>query len=72
MGIAPEVTLVFKALVVITVCLLQAPKVRDRLVRRRRPRPSARADRAEPAARPESTPDRSTGTSTQKQKVAQS
>ncbi|MBC9823791.1 ABC transporter permease [Terrabacter sp. MAHUQ-38] len=36
MGIAPEVTLVFKALVVIAVCLLQAPKVRERFRRRRR------------------------------------
>jgi simple sugar transport system permease protein len=35
MGIAPEVTLVFKALVVIAVCLLQAPKVRERFRRRR-------------------------------------
>lgn len=41
MGIAPEVTLVFKALVVIAVCLLQAPKVRELL--RRRPRPQAAA-----------------------------
>jgi galactofuranose transport system permease protein len=37
MGIAPEVTLVFKALVVIAVCLLQAPKVRARFARRRPP-----------------------------------
>ncbi|GAA2032396.1 ABC transporter permease [Terrabacter terrae] len=36
MGIAPEVTLVFKALVVIAVCLLQAPKVRERFRRGRR------------------------------------
>ena len=36
MGIAPEVTLVFKSLVVIAVCLLQAPKVRERFRRRRR------------------------------------
>jgi simple sugar transport system permease protein len=36
MGIAPEVTLVFKALVVLAVCLLQAPRVRERF-RRRRP-----------------------------------
>jgi simple sugar transport system permease protein len=35
LGIAPEITLVFKAVVVIAVCLLQAPKVRA-LVRRRR------------------------------------
>ena len=49
MGIAPEVTLVFKALVVIAVCLLQAPKVRARFARRRpttqwAPQPSADAD----------------------------
>ena len=31
LGIPPEVTLVFKALVVITVCLLQAPKARNLL-----------------------------------------
>ena len=37
MGIAPEVTLVFKALVVLAVCLLQAPRVRERFRRRRRP-----------------------------------
>lgn len=36
-GITPETTLVFKALVVIAVCLLQAPKFRA-LVLRRRPR----------------------------------
>ena len=36
MGIAPEVTLVFKALVVIAVCLLQSPRVRGRFGRRRR------------------------------------
>lgn len=34
-GIAPEITLVFKAIVVIAVCLLQAPKVRALLGRRR-------------------------------------
>jgi len=34
-GIAPEATLVFKAVVVIAVCLLQAPKFRQ-LIRRRR------------------------------------
>jgi simple sugar transport system permease protein len=37
MGIAPEVTLVFKALVVLAVCLLQAPKARELLRRRRGP-----------------------------------
>ncbi|WP_374203876.1 ABC transporter permease [Pseudonocardia sp. ICBG601] len=35
-GIAPEVTLVFKAVVIIAVCLLQSPKVRSALARRRR------------------------------------
>jgi galactofuranose transport system permease protein len=34
-GITPETTLVFKALVVIAVCLLQAPKFRSALSRRR-------------------------------------
>ena len=34
-GITPETTLVFKALVVIAVCLLQAPKFRAALSRRR-------------------------------------
>jgi len=38
-GITPETTLVFKALVVIAVCLLQAPKFRV-LVARRRKRPA--------------------------------
>ncbi len=40
MGIAPEVTLVFKSLVVIAVCLLQAPKVRERFRRHRRTGPA--------------------------------
>jgi simple sugar transport system permease protein len=35
-GITPEATLVFKAIVVIAVCLLQAPKFRQLLRRRRR------------------------------------
>jgi simple sugar transport system permease protein len=35
-GITPETTLVFKAVVVIAVCLLQAPKFRQLLRRRRR------------------------------------
>lgn len=39
-GIAPEVTLVFKAIVVIAVCLAQAPKVRA-LLRQRLPRARA-------------------------------
>jgi ribose/xylose/arabinose/galactoside ABC-type transport system permease subunit len=37
LGIPPEVTLVFKALVVIAVCLLQSSKARDLLRHRRRP-----------------------------------
>lgn len=37
-GITPETTLVFKALVVVVVCLLQAPKFRALLSRRRAPR----------------------------------
>jgi simple sugar transport system permease protein len=36
-GIAPEITLVFKAIVVITVCLLQSPVVQRTLHRKRRP-----------------------------------
>jgi galactofuranose transport system permease protein len=41
-GIRPELTLVFKALVVIAVCLLQAPKFRALLTRKRRtPTPTA-------------------------------
>ncbi|MDO0977961.1 ABC transporter permease [Mycolicibacterium frederiksbergense] len=43
-GITPETTLVFKALVVVAVCLLQAPKFRALLSRRRTPRPPASAD----------------------------
>ncbi|AWB89916.1 ABC transporter permease [Salinibacterium hongtaonis] len=34
-GIAPEITLVFKALVVIAVCLLQSPAMQERLRKRR-------------------------------------
>jgi galactofuranose transport system permease protein len=40
-GITPEATLVFKAIVVIAVCLLQAPKFRQLLRRNRRPEPAA-------------------------------
>ena len=50
MGIAPEVTLVFKALVVLAVCLLQAPRLRERFHRRRPSRSPAGAGSAEPAA----------------------
>lgn len=38
-GIRPEVTLVFKALVIIAVCLLQSPKLRGSSTRRRRGSP---------------------------------
>lgn len=37
-GIAPEITLVFKAIVVIIVCLLQSPAAQRALHRRRRPK----------------------------------
>ncbi|HEY0811793.1 MAG TPA: ABC transporter permease [Pseudonocardia sp.] len=49
-GIAPEITLVFKAVVIIAVCLLQSPKTRE-LLRRRRPRTAA-ADRPRAGAQP--------------------
>ena len=55
LGIAPEITLVFKAVVVVTVCLLQAPKFRALLTRggrRPRPAPSRPPGRPEPAAPP--------------------
>jgi ribose/xylose/arabinose/galactoside ABC-type transport system permease subunit len=39
-GIAPEITLVFKALVVIAVCLLQSPTMQERLRRRSRTTPT--------------------------------
>ena len=45
-GIRPEVTLVFKAVVIIAVCLLQSPKARAVLRRRRAP------DRATPPSTP--------------------
>jgi ribose/xylose/arabinose/galactoside ABC-type transport system permease subunit len=48
-GITPETTLVFKALVVIAVCLLQAPRFRAALSRRRPPRSDA-VPKAEGAA----------------------
>lgn len=44
MGIAPEITLVFKAVVVIAVCLLQAPKFRALLSGGRPKRAPAHAD----------------------------
>ncbi|MEW2412866.1 ABC transporter permease [Streptomyces sp. NPDC046866] len=43
LGVPPETTLVFKALVVIVVCLVQSPAFRARLPRRRRPAASAPA-----------------------------
>ena len=43
MNISPQTSLLFKALVVIAVCLVQAPKFRAALVRRRRP-PTAAVD----------------------------
>jgi len=56
-GITPETTLVFKALVVIAVCLLQAPKFRA-LVSRRRARPTqAPSDSESQGAQPLSIPD---------------
>jgi ribose/xylose/arabinose/galactoside ABC-type transport system permease subunit len=42
-GIAPSITLVFKALVVIAVCLLQSPVLRAKLRSRRPPTPSVPA-----------------------------
>jgi ribose/xylose/arabinose/galactoside ABC-type transport system permease subunit len=42
-GIAPSITLVFKALVVIAVCLLQSPVLQARLRARRTPTPSVPA-----------------------------
>jgi ribose/xylose/arabinose/galactoside ABC-type transport system permease subunit len=41
MNISPQTSLLFKALVVIAVCLIQAPKFRAALVRRRRRPPTA-------------------------------
>ena len=48
MGVAPEITLVFKAVVVIAVCLLQSPKARAALRRRRPPARGA----SDPSQRP--------------------
>ena len=45
LGIPPEVTLVFKALVVIIVCLLQSPKARTLLRQRTRPAAETRETR---------------------------
>ncbi|MET0238097.1 MAG: ABC transporter permease [Kibdelosporangium sp.] len=43
-GIPPETTLLFKAVVVMAVCLLQSPAFRRKVIRRRRPKPVVRAD----------------------------
>ena len=44
LGISPSVTPLFKAIVVIAVCLAQSPKVRDLVAaRRRRAAPTAAA-----------------------------
>ena len=79
-GIAPEVTLVFKAVVIIAVCLLQSPRTRALLRRRRRADPTGQdTGPAVPAPGPVSTttatdgpsaPD-SVGTSTTRNKVTQ-
>ncbi|RFA07051.1 sugar ABC transporter permease [Subtercola boreus] len=45
LGVPPAVTPLFKAIVVIVVCLLQSPKVRQLLTKRRKPTP--RAERTE-------------------------
>ena len=67
MGIAPEITLVFKAVVVIAVCLLQAPKARAELLRRTRRRHTPPDPDAEAAGRPSTHPP----TSAMVEKVAQ-
>jgi ribose/xylose/arabinose/galactoside ABC-type transport system permease subunit len=51
MGIAPEITLVFKAVVVIAVCLLQAPKARAALLHTIRRRHTPPDPDIEPVAR---------------------
>jgi len=56
-GITPEATLVFKAIVVIAVCLLQAPKFRQLLRRHRRPQ-RAPGQTSAPAADDASQPPR--------------
>ena len=79
-GIAPEVTLVFKAVVIIAVCLLQSPRTRALLRRRRRAEPTDQdTGPAVPAPEPVSTttaaasasaPD-AVGISTTRNKVSQ-
>jgi ribose/xylose/arabinose/galactoside ABC-type transport system permease subunit len=61
-GIPPEVSLVFKAVVVILVFLAQAPKLQALLARRRR-RAAAPPPAAPPAAPVETAPAETTGTS---------
>ncbi|CAM3301136.1 ABC transporter permease [Kibdelosporangium persicum] len=43
LGIPPQTTLLFKAVVVMAVCLVQSPAFRRKLVRRRKPKPVTRA-----------------------------
>ncbi|MCO1653541.1 ABC transporter permease [Pseudonocardia humida] len=66
LGIPPEVSLVFKAVVVIVVCLLQSPKARALLGRRRRRRGAAGgAPPADPPPGPPTPdPDRADGAAT--------
>jgi len=49
-GIPPETTLLFKALVVTLVCLLQSPAFRAKVLQRRRPSPPPAAPKAQPSA----------------------
>jgi simple sugar transport system permease protein len=56
-GITPETTLVFKAVVVIAVCLMQAPKFR-RMLRRRRGKPEHPSPPAAEVATPARTTDK--------------
>jgi len=50
-GVPPETTLVFKAVVVLAVCLIQSPRLRAKLLRRRPPASSpVPAEKAEAAA----------------------
>jgi simple sugar transport system permease protein len=56
-GITPETTLVFKALVVVAVCLLQAPKFRAMLLfRKNRPRSGAGQAPKAPVTQPDPAP----------------
>jgi simple sugar transport system permease protein len=82
MGIAPEVTLVFKAVVVLAVCLLQAPRIRERFRRSRRPSTTGTAGTttsdslagqtsSAPGAQPAPSVERPDPTPVTQQKVAQ-